>query len=128
MSHTFPLGFDVWLYQVGDPEGVGVVEALKKKQLISTESNVLPHITQRCISSLMESGEVTEKEAGTSLRCLMMETEIFKIPGAHLLCSLLRCIQCDYSTQTEEFHLLRSWYHFYGNLENDHIEMETLIS
>lgn len=89
---------------------------------------MLPHITQRYINSLMESGEVTEKETGTSLRCLMMKTEIFKISSAHLLCSLLRCIQCDYSTQTEECHLLCSWCHFYGNLENDHIAMETLIS
>lgn len=75
----------------------------------------------------MESGEVTEKETGTSLRCLMMETEIFKISCAHLLCRLLRCIQCNYSTQTQEFHLLLSWCHFYGNLESDHTETETLI-
>lgn len=58
----------------------------------------------------------------------MMKTEIFKISSAHLLCSLLRGIQCDYSTQTEGCHLCCWWCHFYGNLAKDHIEMETLIS
>lgn len=89
---------------------------------------MLLRITQHCIDSLMESGEVTEKEAGTSLQCLVMKTEIFNISSARLLCSLLRRILCDYSTQTGECHLLCSWCHFYRNLENDHIEMETLIS
>lgn len=58
----------------------------------------------------------------------MMKTEIFKISSAHLLCSLLRGIQGDYSTQTGECHLQSWWRCFYGNLANDHTEMEALIS
>lgn len=55
------------------------------------ESNVLPRIAQCLINGLMEPGEVTEKETGTGLQCLMMKTKIFTISSAHLLCSLLGC-------------------------------------